>query len=181
MNFGKKENSEFHIRFCGTGGMGVILASIILGTAAILENKNAIQTQSYGAEQRGTRVKSDVIISNRDKINYPVINEVDFLIAFSEDAFNYFYSSTTRESKILINSNLIHFSENKGNIYKIPANDLASELKFMKGINFIMLGGLIKISNLVSNEFIYQAIKQNIPVKFWELNFKAYQKGYDYL
>ena len=41
--------------FSGSGGQGVITASIILAEAAVLhENLNAVQSQSYGAEARGT-------------------------------------------------------------------------------------------------------------------------------
>lgn len=37
------------IRFAGFGGQGLLLAGIMLGTAAtILNGKNAAQTQSYG-------------------------------------------------------------------------------------------------------------------------------------
>ena len=40
--------------FSGSGGQGVITAAIILAkAAAIFENKNAIQSQSYGAAARG--------------------------------------------------------------------------------------------------------------------------------
>ena len=37
----------------GTGGQGLILAGIILAEAAVLDGKQAIQTQSYGPEARG--------------------------------------------------------------------------------------------------------------------------------
>ena len=41
------------IRLVGSGGQGVILASVILAEAAILAGKNAAQSQSYGPEARG--------------------------------------------------------------------------------------------------------------------------------
>ena len=42
------------IRICGFGGQGIILAGIILAKAAsIFDNKESIQTQSYGPEARG--------------------------------------------------------------------------------------------------------------------------------
>ena len=50
-----------HIVFSGSGGQGVITAAIILAEAAALyENLNAVQTQSYGPEARGgaTRASS---------------------------------------------------------------------------------------------------------------------------
>ena len=48
--------------FSGSGGQGVITAAIILAKAAVLfENKNAIQSQSYGAAARGGATRSDII------------------------------------------------------------------------------------------------------------------------
>ena len=42
------------VRIAGFGGQGVILAGVIIGKAASLfDNKNAVQTQSYGPEARG--------------------------------------------------------------------------------------------------------------------------------
>ncbi len=180
MSSGKK-NSDIGIRFCGSGGMGVILASVILGTAAILDNKNAIQSQSYGAEQRGTKVKSDVIISSKERINYPVIEKADILVALSKDAFDFFLPDTYPASKVFINSNLIQLAEEHEKIYNVPAKDLASDLNFTRGVNLVMLGGLIKITHLVSIDSIKSAMDQFISVKYRDINIKAFQKGYDYL
>lgn len=41
----------------GTGGQGLILAGIILAEAAVLDGKQAIQTQSYGPEARAGRAR----------------------------------------------------------------------------------------------------------------------------
>ena len=180
MIFGKKKD-DISIRFCGSGGMGVILASVILGTAAILDNKNAIQTQSYGAEQRGTKVKSDVIISSRERINYPVVEKADILVALSKDAFDYFFPYTNATSKIFINSSLIQLKDSNEQFYNIPANNLAANLNFVRGINLIMLGSLIKITHLVSIDSIKNAMDQFISANYRDINLNAFQKGYDYL
>ena len=45
------------IRLAGTGGQGVILASVILAEAAVIvEGLNATQSQSYGAAARDANV-----------------------------------------------------------------------------------------------------------------------------
>ncbi|MFQ6086958.1 MAG: 2-oxoacid:acceptor oxidoreductase family protein, partial [Candidatus Bathyarchaeia archaeon] len=52
------------VRIAGLGGQGVILAGQILGRAAVYDGKYVVQTQSYGAEARGSAAKSEVIISD---------------------------------------------------------------------------------------------------------------------
>lgn len=179
MTSGKEEKKEISIRFCGAGGMGVILSSIVLGRAAIEDGKNSIQTQSYGAEQRGTKVKSDILISEFEEPTFPLFNEVDILIAFSQDAFDYFLSSAMENSIILINKDLVEFNEERQYLYKIPASSIANELKNPKVMNIVMLGSLIKITPIVSKEALLRAIAGSIPKKYIEVNIEALQKGYD--
>ena len=180
MSSGKIKDRNIGIRICGVGGMGVILASVVLGKAAIYDNKNAVQTQSYGAEQRGTKVRSDVIISESKVINYPIIDKADILIAFTQEAFDFFLQSTTPESMIFINSNNVKSEIKINNLYEIPARDLAKELKNDKVINMIMLGALIKRTNIISKESMEKSIKDTVLKTFIEINIQALQKGYDY-
>ena len=51
-------------RFSGTGGQGLITAGIILAEAALLDDKLAVQSQSYGPEARGGSSKAEAIISD---------------------------------------------------------------------------------------------------------------------
>ena len=180
MSFGRKQNHNTSIRICGVGGMGVILSSVVLGKAAIYDNKNAVQTQSYGAEQRGTKVKSDVIISEKDAINYPIIDKADILISFSQEAFNFYFPNTKPESIIFINSDNINIDSKQSNIYEIPARKLSIELKNEKVLNLIMLGALLKITDIVSLDSMNKAITDTISKPFLAINLQAFQKGYDF-
>ena len=71
----------------GTGGQGLILAGIILAEAAVLDGKQAIQTQSYGPEARGGASRAEVLISD-EAIDYPKVQKADTLLAMSQEAFN---------------------------------------------------------------------------------------------
>ena len=55
---------KHNFRFSGTGGQGLITAGIILAEAAILDGKEAVQSQSYGPEARGGSSKAEAIISD---------------------------------------------------------------------------------------------------------------------
>jgi 2-oxoglutarate ferredoxin oxidoreductase subunit gamma len=179
VSFGKKERKETKIRFCGLGGMGVILISIILGKAAIYDKKNAIQTQSYGPEQRGSKVKSDVIISKDDSISYPTEGKVDVLVGFSQDAFNYYSQKVKEDGLILINSDLIKIKTDSKRIFKIPGSTIAKELNNEKILNMVMLGSFCKLTNLVSNDSIYKSITDTVYSRFIKLNISAFNKGYE--
>ena len=52
-------SDRYEIRLSGSGGQGVILAGVILAEAAALwDDKNAVQSQSYGPEARGGASRS---------------------------------------------------------------------------------------------------------------------------
>ncbi|MDA8217816.1 MAG: 2-oxoacid:acceptor oxidoreductase family protein, partial [Dehalococcoidales bacterium] len=77
---------RYEVRLAGVGGQGLQLAGLILAeAAAIYENKNVVQSQSYGAEARGGPSMSEVIIGDGD-IDYPKVTEPDLLLALSQDA-----------------------------------------------------------------------------------------------
>ncbi|MCK4435688.1 2-oxoacid:acceptor oxidoreductase family protein, partial [Candidatus Bathyarchaeota archaeon] len=57
--------TKIEVRICGLGGQGVVLAGRVLGRAAVYDGKKVVQTQSYGAEARGSAAKSEVIIADK--------------------------------------------------------------------------------------------------------------------
>ncbi len=83
---------RFEIRLSGSGGQGIILASIILAEAAgIIEGYNVSQTQSYGPEARGGRCKAEVVISSKP-IDYPKAVQLDMMLAMNQASCDaYFY------------------------------------------------------------------------------------------
>jgi 2-oxoglutarate ferredoxin oxidoreductase subunit gamma len=86
---------RFRILFSGSGGQGVITASIFLAEAAVLyEGLNAVQAQTYGPEARGGDTRADVIISDRE-IRFPKVTQPNILICLTQQAYNTF-SGTIR-------------------------------------------------------------------------------------
>ena len=74
------------IRIAGFGGQGVVLAGVLIGTAAaVTDGRRAVQTQSYGAAARGGGARSEVVISD-DPVIYPRVTHPDIMVAMSEEA-----------------------------------------------------------------------------------------------
>lgn len=95
------------IRFSGSGGQGVILASVILGTAAALyENKHAVQSQSYGPEARGGASKADVIISD-EPVKYPKARNIDFMLCLTQKAADKYLPDLKEGGLVLIDSDYV--------------------------------------------------------------------------
>lgn len=169
-----------NIRFSGFGGQGIILSGIILGWAAILDGKNALQTQSYGSSARGGACKCDVIIQDT-MINELESNSNDILIAFSQVSFNKFKNSLKFDGILLYDSDLVIINDITSKSFAITATDFAFK-KFNHRIyaNMIMLGYLIKNSNLVSKASAEESIRHYVPTKTTEANLNAFRFGLNY-
>ena len=77
---------RYEIRLSGEGGQGLVLAGKILAeAAAIYDDKNATQSQSYGPEARGGASKSEIVFGDNE-IDYPKVQAPDVFIAMSRAA-----------------------------------------------------------------------------------------------
>jgi len=137
-----------------------------------------VQTQSYGAEARGSAAQSEVIISN-GKIGFPAVRKCDILIAMSQTAVEKHSKDLKEDGLLLIDStNVKEIPKIKANVHKIPATEV-SEKDFGKKIyaNMIMLGALTKITEILSRDAIERAIKDTISEKTISANVQAFKKG----
>ncbi len=169
---------KIEIRISGLGGQGVVLAGQVLGKAAVYSGKNAVQTQSYGAEARGSAAKSEVIISD-GKIGFPMVRKCDILIAMSREAVEKNVKALKEGGLLLIDSTTVRsVPKIKARIFKIPATETSKKVFGEKlYANMIMLGALIKIAMIVNEESMEKVISDTFPEKFVSINIEAYKKG----
>lgn len=166
------------VRIAGTGGMGVVLAGVILGHAAVVYGGlEAVQSQSYGAEARGTAAKSEVIVSDQP-IKYPKVRESDYFIAMSQKALEMYLPGAKEGSVIIVDPDLVDTKNIKGyDIVKIPAMKTADELGLRLVSNMVMLGAFVKKSGLFPLETLEKAVADLISTKNFELDTKAIRAG----
>lgn len=172
------KRTEF--RFAGSGGQGLILAGIILAEAAIMhENKNAVQTQSYGPEARGGSSKSEVIISD-DVIEYPKATKVDFMVTLTQESFTKYMGDLKDDGIVIVDKELVtDLSKAKGKLYALDMVKTArEELGKLLGLNIIALGALVEISGIVKHDSIEKALLDRVPKGFEDYNKKALEIGF---
>lgn len=167
------------LRIAGFGGQGVVLAGVLLGTAAVLyDGRHALQTQTYGAAARGGAARSDVIVSD-DEIIYPQVTAPDVMVAFTTEALNKYISELKPNAVLIIDEDLVTPPEGTSfTIYSIPATKIATD-ELKRGIvaNMIMLGFLAVLTGVVSTGALEDTIRENVPKGSEELNITAFRKG----
>jgi len=167
------------IVFSGSGGQGVITAAIILAEAAALyENLNAVQTQSYGPEARGGATRADVIISEAP-IHHPKVINPHILICLTQVAYNKYAGIVRPGGLMLTDRKFVKID------YNVDARQVELEMyrtvmeKIGKPIvfNICMLGALIELTGLVQPDSIMKVLKKKIPPDFMTMNQKALEEG----
>lgn len=169
---------HMEIRLSGSGGQGLILAGIILAEAAILDGKNAVQSQSYGPEARGGASRAEVIISDVD-IDYPKVSEPDLLLALTEEAYKK-YNHDLRPDGMLIMDSSIEKPEGSYKTLHVPILEVAQK-KVGKAIvaNIVALGTLTVATDVVSRESMEKAVLARVPKGTEDLNKKALHEGFE--
>jgi 2-oxoglutarate ferredoxin oxidoreductase subunit gamma len=170
--------NKIEVKIGGHGGQGVVLAGQILGKAAVYDGKNALQTQTYGAEARGSLAGSEVIISD-GKIGFPAVRKCDVLVAMNQKSLEVHLKDLKEDGILMVDSgNVGNIPETKAKIFKIPMTETAKKT-FGESLyaNMIMLGALTKITSVASEESMEKAIKDSVPERTVETNLNAYRKG----
>ena len=162
------------IRVAGFGGQGVVLAGRLLGEAAILDGKRAVQTQSYGPESRGGAARSEVVVSDGE-IDYPKVIKADILVALSQTAFDKFRTAVKQEGKIIVDSDLVDAEGD--HVYSVPFTKTADELGKRMVANSVMLGYLVGSTGVIAPASMEATIREKVPEHTIEINLAAFARG----
>ncbi|MFH1242226.1 MAG: 2-oxoacid:acceptor oxidoreductase family protein [Pseudomonadota bacterium] len=167
------------IVFSGSGGQGVITASIILAEAAVIyDNLLAVQTQSYGPEARGGATRADVIIS-QEPIYYPKVINPHILVCLTQEAYTKF-AGIIRPGGLLLTDAKFVKTERKVDARQVELGMYGAVMEQIGNpivFNICMLGALIALTSVVRMESVAQVLQSKIDPRFIQANVKALQIG----
>jgi 2-oxoglutarate ferredoxin oxidoreductase subunit gamma len=167
------------IRISGFGGQGVALAGFVLGKALSLsEGLEVVMTQSYGPEARGGASSANLVLADQE-INYPLVQNADVLVAFSQEGYSKYRPQAKPEALVFIDEDLVTIPESD-QVYGIPATRIAEDLGRRIVANMVMLGFLTSITGLAKRESMEKAIETTVRESTVPLNLKAFAAGYEY-
>ncbi len=165
------------IRLSGSGGQGLVLAGIIFAEAAILDGKNAVQTQSYGPEARGGSSKAEVLISDSE-IYFPKVEIPEFLLILTQESADK-YGKDIAEGGTVFYDSTLNLERVEGVKYiSAPINSIArDELGVAMVANMISLGMICEETKLVSFESLEKIVISRVPYGTRGINVEALNKG----
>ena len=189
---------KLRINITGVGGQGTLMATTLIGQAALLGNVNANVSEIHGMAQRGGIVESSVTLGN---LKSPMISEgeADVLVGFepvetiraarqcssetivitNSASLPPTTASTGREPYPDVRPALEKFGQRVKKLVILDARALARQAGNILSLNIVMLGALTKHGDLpFTADHMRQAIRETTKAKFLATNLKAFELGF---
>lgn len=168
----------------GFGGQGILFTGKFLAYEGLLEGREVSWLPSYGPEMRGGTANCSVILSDTP-VGSPIVANPDTLLVMNLPSLDKYEDATVKGGKIFVDSALIGRKVQRTDVeaYYIPATKLASDEGLTGLANMILLGFVIKHTNIIPFENIERALQKVVPAKkqhLIESNRKALELGYNY-
>jgi len=190
---------RFDIVIAGVGGQGTILASRIIGRAAVIAGLKVRGSELLGMSQRGGAVYSHVRFGTR--VEAPIIPEgaAHMLLTFEPAEGLRYLHYLSRNSLILVNTkpiipqtvssglsrypDLQHILQHYRSFTATIALD-ATQLAIQAGnpitTNSVMLGAMVGTGRFpLSTEVMLQAIEETVRKSLHDVNRKAFFLGFE--
>jgi indolepyruvate ferredoxin oxidoreductase, beta subunit len=185
--------------FVGVGGQGNLLASRLLGEAALAEGIPAVVSEIHGMAQRGGIVESAVLMG---KVTSPIVSpgEADVLISFEPVETLRALGKCNKSTVIITNVHplppftvavgqgtypavddiLSLIREKAGKVITLDGDAIAEEVGNPLALNMVMLGALIGSGTVpIAAEDMKKTISTSTKKAFLEANLAAFDKGFE--
>jgi indolepyruvate ferredoxin oxidoreductase beta subunit len=195
----KTENPKKNLRIflTGVGGQGTLLASRLLGEAALAAGFNPMVSETHGMAQRGGIVVSTVVLGD---LKSPLISpgEADVVLGFEAlEAFRALDRCHAGSLVIANTATLVPYpvaigkaqyppvaemfrrlAEQVGRLLAFDASDLARQAGSPLAVNMVLLGALVATDSLpIPAEAILTVVRTRTKEKFLASNLKAFDLG----
>ena len=172
------------IFMAGFGGQGILFMGKFIASAGMLEGYEVTWLPSYGAESRGGTSNCHVIVS-KTTIGSPIVLEPDILICMNLPSLNKFENNLVSGGALYVDNSIVNRETTRSGIkvYSIPATKLAYDNDMDGLANMIMLGAVIKNSNVCDKNTVEKAMASAVSATKKDLaakNIKAIEIGYNY-
>ncbi|MBU0982250.1 MAG: 2-oxoacid:acceptor oxidoreductase family protein [candidate division Zixibacteria bacterium] len=170
---------RYEMRLSGSGGQGMILAAVIMSEAiGGADERNVVQSQSYGPEARGGASKADVVVSENE-IYYPKAMNLDLLLAMTQESLDSYYPNLKEGGTLIIDTTLVT-DVPTDNYFGLPFTQLAREkVGIIMVANVIALAAIAELTGVVTREALTKAVLGRAPRGTEDKNRKALEIGFE--
>jgi indolepyruvate ferredoxin oxidoreductase beta subunit len=194
-----KDMETTRLIIVAVGGQGNLLASKVLGEAALISGVPVRMSEIHGMAQRGGVVESAIVFGNA-KSSIISDGEADILLGFEPAETLRAINRCNKNTMVITNTatlppftvaigkvvypdveNVTSLLRKKtAGLVAIDAMKLAKEAGTPMSVNIVLLGALIQTGTLgFTRENVIEAIKRRTKPAFLEKNLKAFELGFE--
>lgn len=185
-----------NIVLCGIGGQGTVLASKLIAAAAMQSGLDVASAETIGMAQRGGSVFSHLRLGDGgETVISPMIAKgtADILIGFEPGETVRMLPYLKPDGQVITASRAVmpvtaalsggdyngdemiaYLKENVKNLSVVDTEEALAALGNPKVLNVLLLGYAAHSGALgLTAEDLKEALKQRLPEKLWDLNFRA--------
>lgn len=185
--------------FVGVGGQGNLLASRLLGEAALSQGIHTVVSEIHGMAQRGGIVESAVLLGD---VSSPIVSdgEADVLVGFEPIETLRALRKCNQDTLVITNTHpLPPFTVSIGqgsyppveelldllrakikHVIALDGDAMAAQVGNPLSLNMVMLGALVGSGAIpIDAEAMKTTIEQSTKKAFLESNLKAFDLGYE--
>lgn len=174
------------IVLAGEGGQGVQSVAKILVEAGYEAEKKVLYIPNFGVEQRGGVSIAFCQISD-EEIGEPRFSKADIVVMLSDRAIERCSVYVDENTTVIYDTSVCHTKPNvkAKEVIGLPANQIANDELSARVFNIIVLGVILKATEVVDIDYAKKAMEKALGKKFdakpqlRELNFKAMERGMD--
>lgn len=194
----KKGDNKQDILLVGVGGQGIILASDIMGEAALAMGLDVKKTDTLGMAQRGGSVTSHLRMGQA--VYAPLISPhgADILLAFEKLEAVRWVNYIRPDGIVIINNHAIpplsislgmsvyptdeainkSFLQRTNKILMVEGSRETAQLGDVRMLNIFMLGYLSKLSPIKITDYLWKkSLSERLPAKILDINIRAFERG----
>ncbi|MBP5685047.1 MAG: indolepyruvate oxidoreductase subunit beta [Candidatus Methanomethylophilaceae archaeon] len=190
---------KYTVQIVGVGGQGVLLASMVLGNAAMDMGYNVAMSEVHGMAQRGGSVLStlrfgDDVISPLEAAgcadlimgfepaetcrNLPLGNKDTVVLMNLDPVLPSMVAAGFEEYPDIEDLKNAVLKANK-NLYTLDATKIAIEAGKAVAANAVMIGAVAAMKGFpIPKDVLLKSLMEQVPEKFRDLNVKAFEMGY---
>lgn len=190
---------KYTVQIVGVGGQGVLLASNVLGTAAMDAGHRLMMSEVHGMAQRGGSVLSTVRFGDEVYSPLEAVGGADLIMGFEPVETVRSLQLGNKDTAILMNLDPVlpsmvaaGFDEYPDiddlvdavkavnpHVVTIEATRIAIEAGKAVAANAVMIGAMAAMKDFpLSKQQLLDALVKSVPEKFRDLNVDAFERGY---
>jgi indolepyruvate ferredoxin oxidoreductase beta subunit len=190
---------KYNIQLVGVGGQGVLLASAVLGNAAVVEGLEVAMSEVHGMAQRGGSVQCSVRMGREILSPLIPLGGADLLLGFEPVETCRSLNMINEDSHIVTNvTPVVPISVSAGqdkyppvdevltairdvnpNLIAMDATALAVKAGKAITANSVLIGAISAVKGFpLSKDRMLESLLEVVPAKARDINVRAFELGY---